>query len=93
MKNRPNGRFRAVFRFYALHIMETSNKKEVLAYIRKNPGCTATAVANEVFGKWRWSGWIFARNDINALCDEGLVSERFYRGISVFYPADVKKAA
>ena len=73
--------------------METSNKKEVLAYIRNNPGCTATAVANEVYGKWRWSGWIFARNDIEALCDEGLVSERFFRGISVFYPVDVKKAA
>lgn len=64
--------------------METSNKKAVLAYIRNNPGCTATAVANEVFGKWHWSGWIFARNDISALCDEGLVDERFYRGISVF---------
>lgn len=44
-----------------------TNKKEVLAYIRNNPGCTATAVANEVYGKWRWSGWIFARNDIEAL--------------------------
>ena len=41
----------------------------------------------------RWSGWIFARNDISALCDEGLVDERFYRGISVFYPADVEKVA
>ncbi|EEG33179.1 Uncharacterised protein [Neisseria flavescens] len=72
--------------------MEISNKKEVLAYIRNNPGCTATAVANEVYGKWRWSGWIFARNDIEALCDEGLVSKRFFRGISVFYPAGVGKA-
>lgn len=73
--------------------METSNKKEVLAYIRKNPGCTATAVANEEYGKWRWSGWIFARNDIEALCDEGLVSERFFRGISTFYPVEKKEAA
>lgn len=73
--------------------METSNKKAVLAYIRNNPGCTATAVANEVYGKWRWSGWIFARNDIEALCDEGLVSERFFRGISTFYPVEKKEAA
>ena len=73
--------------------MEISRKKEVLAYIRKNPGCTATAVANGVFGKWRWSGWIFAQNDIGALCDEGLASERFYRGISVFYPVEVGEAA
>lgn len=81
------------FLIYTLHIMETSNKKAVLAYIRNNPGCTATAVANEVFGKWRWSGWIFARNDISALCDEGLVNERSYRGISVFYPVEKKEAA
>nr|DAK26439.1 MAG TPA: Superinfection immunity protein [Caudoviricetes sp.] len=40
-----------------------TNKKEVLVYIRKNPGCMATAVANGVFGKWRWSGWIFAREE------------------------------
>lgn len=55
------------FLIYTLHIMETSNKKAVLAYIRNNPGCTAT-------------------------CDEGLVDERFYRGISVFYPVEVKEA-
>ena len=35
----------------------------------------------------------FARNDIGALCDEGLVGERFYRGISVFYPVEVEEAA
>lgn len=73
--------------------METSKKDEVLAFIREHPGCTSTAIADELYGKWRWSGWIFARNDISALCDEGLVDERFYRGISVFYPVEVKEAA
>ena len=57
--------------------METSNKKAVLAYIRNNPGCTATAVANEVFGKWRWSGWIFARNDIGVLWACDILADKF----------------
>ena len=72
--------------------MDISKKKEVLTYIRKNPGCTATAVADEVYGKWRWSGWIFARTDIEVLCADGLVSERFYCGISTFYPVGKKEA-
>lgn len=63
------------------------------SYNRNNPGCTATAVANEVFGKWRWSGWILARNNIEMLCAEGLVDERFFRGISTFYPVEKKEAA
>lgn len=70
-----------------------TNKKEVLDFVRKNPGCTLSSISDEVFGKWRCSGWILARNNIEALCDEGLVSERFYRGISVFYPVKVKEAA
>lgn len=79
------------FLIYTLHIMETSNKKAVLAYIRNNPGCTATAVANEVFGKWRWSRWILRERYWCAL-RRGFVDERFYRGISVFYPVEVKEA-
>lgn len=84
-KNRPDGRFRAVFDFY---VMETSKKTEVLDFIRAHPGCTSTAVADELYGKQLWSGWIFARRDIDALCNEGLVEERFDSGISTFYATE-----
>lgn len=62
-----------------------NEKEQVLAYIRAHPGCTSTGVANEVYGKQKWSGWIFARRDIDALIDEGSVVERFEQGISKFY--------
>lgn len=70
-----------------------NSKEEVLDFVRKNPGCTLSSISDEVFGKWRWSGWILARNNIEILCAEGLVSERFFRGISVFYPVEVKEVA
>lgn len=38
-----------------------------------------------VYGRQKWSGWIFARRDIDTLIDEGLVEERFDQGISKFY--------
>lgn len=54
-----------------------NSKEEVLDFVRKNPGCTLSSISDEVFGKWRWSGWILARNNIEMLCAEGLVDERF----------------
>lgn len=62
-----------------------NEKEQVLSHIRTHPGCTSTGVANEVYGKQKWSGWIFARRDIDTLIEEGLVEERFEEGISKFY--------
>lgn len=69
-----------------LYTAVTMNEKEqVLSHIRTHPGCTSTGVANEVYGKQKWSGWIFARRDIDTLIEEGLVEERFEEGVSKFY--------
>ena len=62
-----------------------SEKEQVLSYIAAHPGCTSTGVADVVYGRQKWSGWIFARRDIDTLIDEGLVEERFDQGISKFY--------
>ena len=70
-----------------------NSKEEVLDFVRKNPGCTLSSISDEVFGKWRWSGWILARNNIEILCAEGVVDERFFSGISTFYPVEKKEAA
>lgn len=68
--------------------METSKKDEVLAFIREHPGCTSTAIADELYGKWRWSGWIFVRRDTDALFEEGLIGRREFRGIKTYYPVE-----
>ena len=75
-------------RFFNLNIMETSKKDEVLAFIREHPGCTSTAIADELYGKWRWSGWIFVRRDTEALFEEGLIDRREFRGIKTYYPVE-----
>lgn len=62
-----------------------SEKEQVLSYITAHPGCTSTGVADVVYGRQKWSGWIFARRDIDTLIEEGLVEERFDQGISKFY--------
>lgn len=73
-------------KFRRLFTVLTMNEKEqVLSHIRTHPGCTSTGVANEVYGKQKWSGWIFARRDIDTLIEEGLVEERFEEGVSKFY--------
>jgi hypothetical protein len=75
-------------RFFNLNIMETSKKDEVLAFIREHPRCTSTAIADELYGKWRWSGWIFVRRDTEALFEEGLIDRREFRGIKTYYPVE-----
>lgn len=62
-----------------------NEKEQVLSHIRAHPGCTSTGVANEVYGKQKWSGWILVRRDIDTLIEEGLVEERFEQGVSKFY--------
>ena len=80
-------------RFFDLNIMETSKKDEVLDFIRNHPGCTSTAIADELYGKWRWSGWIFVRRDTDALFEEGLIDRREFRGIKTYYPVGQKGIA
>ncbi|RPD90512.1 hypothetical protein EGK75_01130 [Neisseria weixii] len=63
-------------------------KDEVLAYIRANPGCLSSGVNDAVRRKASWADWIFTRRDIDALIQEGLVEERLYRGMSMFYPVN-----
>lgn len=60
-------------------------QQQILAYIRRHPGCTSTAAAAAVGNKQSDADWIATRRAIDRLIQAGCVEERVYRGISTFY--------
>ncbi|OSI06815.1 Uncharacterised protein [Neisseria animaloris] len=63
-------------------------KQQILDYIRADPGCTVSGVNGAVRDDKSFCDWIYTRQEIAALVSDGLVEEREYRGIKIFYPKD-----
>ena len=60
-------------------------KEEIMAHLRVHPGSTSSGINRAVRSDRSISDWIATRADLDRLLSDGLIEERQYHGVTVFF--------